>query len=513
MAWNFKRYIADPRFDALHPSIMWGDGGTPNGVQLAPKGTLAYEFTGGVWYYNTDGVTAWAALGAGSTVIADTHGYYAVDTISGATDELALQVGGLTSSTFTFSEANVCTTDAAVYANLEALDLFCGDLASIANGEGASLIGIEDVGTFYAGGTVEAALQEIPTSASGWGITDGGTYYTTDTIDGALDAIALQIGGATDTTYNFTEANVCTDNTAVYANLQALDLAIGDLWSAAAGEGAALIGSEDIGTFYVGATVEAILQEIPTLVATWAIADGGGYYTTDTINGAFDALALQVGGLTDATFTFAEANVLANDDALYAALDKLDLKWGDLASVANGEGASLVATENVSAYYSGAANVEQCLDEIVASALGGASTTVRAYTNDYAVTDNETLVASIDALDTRLRRDAGTLGTADPGGAGQAIPVTESASIALTIGAGAETNGLAAPAWKGQTLSIYADSVGGGSRAITSAVSINQATNTVMTFAAARDFIKLEAITVAGGLVWQVIQNDGVALS
>ena len=44
-------------------------------------------------------------------------------------------------------------------------------------------------------------------------------------------------------------------------------------------------------------------------------------------------------------------------------------------------------------------------------------------------------------------------------------------------------------------------------------MSINQATNTVMTFAAARDFIKLEAITVAGGLVWQVIQNDGVALS
>lgn len=310
MAWNFKRYIADPRFDALHPSIMWGDGGTPNGVQLAPKGTLAYEFTGGVWYYNTDGVTAWAALGAGSTVIADTHGYYAVDTISGATDELALQVGGL----------------------------------------------------------------------------------------------------------------------------------------------------------------------------------------------------------TDATFTFAEANVLANDDALYAALDKLDLKWGDLASIANGEGASLVAIEDVATYYT-AANVEAALAELFSTAIGGTSSGVRAYTNDYAVTDDETLVASIDALDTRLRRDAGTLGTADPGGAGQAIPVTESASIALTIGAGAETNGLAAPAWKGQTLSIYADSVGGGSRAITSAVSINQATNTVMTFAAARDFIKLEAITVAGGLVWQVIQNDGVALS
>ena len=35
------------------------------------------------------------------------------------------------------------------------------DLASTSNGEGASIIGIEDAGAYYAGGDVEAALQEI----------------------------------------------------------------------------------------------------------------------------------------------------------------------------------------------------------------------------------------------------------------------------------------------------------------------------------------------------------------
>lgn len=100
---------------------------------------------------------------------------------------------------------------------------------------------------------------------------------------------------------------------------------------------------------------------------------------------------------------------------------------------------------------------------------------------------------------------------ADPG-TGQAIPVTHSGSVPLTIG-GAETNTLAIPTYEGQTLSIYAYEVTAGSRAITCAQAINQAGNTIMTFAAARDFIKLEGINTAAGLRWQVVSNDGAALS
>jgi hypothetical protein len=92
--------------------------------------------------------------------------------------------------------------------------------------------------------------------------------------------------------------------------------------------------------------------------------------------------------------------------------------------------------------------------------------------------------------------------------------VTRSASINLTIGsAGAETNTLAIPSFRGQTLTINAGTVGTGTRAITCAPAINQAGNTIMTFAAANDFIELVGVSIGGALRWRIAINDGVALS
>lgn len=107
---------------------------------------------------------------------------------------------------------------------------------------------------------------------------------------------------------------------------------------------------------------------------------------------------------------------------------------------------------------------------------------------------------------------AGLATIADPG-TGAAIPVTASGAIALTIGAGAETNTLAIPTFLGQTLTIVSSVQGAGTRAITSAQAINQAGNTIMTFAALADFIMLRAVSIAGALRWRVVANDGVALS
>lgn len=108
---------------------------------------------------------------------------------------------------------------------------------------------------------------------------------------------------------------------------------------------------------------------------------------------------------------------------------------------------------------------------------------------------------------------AATNTIADPG-TGQAIPVTTSGMVPLTIAGAGETNTLAIPAFVGQVLDIIADTLGGGGdRAITSAQAINQAGNTVMTFAAAADFIRLVACTIGGALRWRVAANDGVALS
>jgi hypothetical protein len=111
---------------------------------------------------------------------------------------------------------------------------------------------------------------------------------------------------------------------------------------------------------------------------------------------------------------------------------------------------------------------------------------------------------SVLAPDTQIIPDPGT---------GAVIPVTRSGSIALTIGAGAETNTLAIPLWVGQRLTIYADTVGAGTRAITSAQPINGAGNTIMTFNATFDFLTLQGITIGGAFHWAVAANNSVVLT
>jgi len=95
-------------------------------------------------------------------------------------------------------------------------------------------------------------------------------------------------------------------------------------------------------------------------------ATGGGsngYFTGDDVQDAFTELKTQIGGTTSTTYNFTENNVLTDNDYIYPALEKLDLKWGDLASVATGEGASLVGVEDTGGYFTGT-DVEAVLQEI-----------------------------------------------------------------------------------------------------------------------------------------------------
>ncbi len=160
-----------------------------------------------------------------------------------AIDTGATANGGKFFQLTTSEPINVGATD------LAWLEVTAGDLAKLtvlssnANGNGAALIGIEDVGAYYTGTDVEAALAE-------------------------LDA---QLGGATSATFNFTEANVCVDDEAVYASLEKLDLKWGDLASTANGEGAALVAIEDPGAKITATDVEAALIE---LVDAMLKADG-----------------------------------------------------------------------------------------------------------------------------------------------------------------------------------------------------------------------------------------------
>lgn len=100
-------------------------------------------------------------------------------------------------------------------------------------------------------------------------------------------------------------------------------------------------------------------------------------------------------------------------------------------------------------------------------------------------------------------------------GDGLAIPVTDSGTYSFAIGAGAETNTLAAPTFAGQTMDFYCESVGAGSRAVTVATAINQAANTVVTMQTANDFCHLRGVrsAAAGTLVWRLIVNDGCTLA
>lgn len=146
----------------------------------------------------------------------------------------------------------------------------------------------------------------------------------------------------------------------------------------------------------------------------------------------------------------------------------------------------------------------------VATELDGGRTTYRFQTAG----EHLKLTAVAVGANLRWRITGGDLNVAnvipDPG-TGAAIPVERSGTVAITT-AGAETNTLAIPTFKGQRLSLI-DDTHVGNRVVTSAQAINQAGNTVMTFGAAADFIELVATTVGGALRWRVAANDGVALS
>lgn len=130
--------------------------------------------------------------------------------------------------------ASVFTIDAADAKAIEA-----SKLASTTNGEGAAIIGVEDASAYFTGTDLESVLNEIE----------------------------AQIGGATSSTFNFTENNVLADNDFVYPALEKLDLKFGDLASTANGEGASLVGVEDSAGNFTATDVEGVLSELYDLAS------------------------------------------------------------------------------------------------------------------------------------------------------------------------------------------------------------------------------------------------------
>jgi hypothetical protein len=193
----------------------------------------------------------------------------------------------------------------------------------------------------------------------------------------------------------------------------------------------------------------------------------------------------------------------------------VDITVEELAGTSTGEGASLVGIEDADTLFT-ATDVEAALAEV--KALADDATDHIADTSDahdasaISVLDTAALFTATDVEAALLELVKYVpVALADPG-TGVAIPVTRSASVAIST-AGAETNTLAIPTFRGQKLILFCDTYSVGDRVVTCAQAINQAGNTIMTFGAARDSITLEAVTVGGALRWQVTSNDGVALS
>lgn len=97
---------------------------------------------------------------------------------------------------------------------------------------------------------------------------------------------------------------------------------------------------------------------------------------------------------------------------------------------------------------------------------------------------------------------------------GTAIDAGASGYYSITTGGGGETATLPDPTRIGQEISFLLITDGGGDMVITAATRVTfAAASTVLTFADAGDYLVLRSVTTLGGTRWQILQNDGVALT
>jgi hypothetical protein len=85
--------------------------------------------------------------------------------------------------------------------------------------------------------------------------------------------------------------------------------------------------------------------------------------------------------------------------------------------------------------------------------------------------------------------------------------------VELTSGGGGETRSLADPQFRGQVMDLTFIS-DGSDCVVTAASPLNQAGNTIMTFADIGDHVRVVAFyNATDGWEWRQIANDGAALS
>lgn len=452
------------------------------------------------------------------------------------------------------------------------LDRYIARIASATPTLGASLVGVADEGGLFTGTTVEAVLAEL---AAGVGITDvtaaaattltiaagvvtaTQTYHTIDTEGAAasddLDTINGLANGqfyvfksasaarnvvfkhntgniknpsGRDITLDVTNDKIFgfSDGTSLFVFDMSLATPTGGgiasaLASVSASQGASLVGVQDSGSLYTATTVEAALAEVRTSVlakpateltiATGAITVTQSYHKIDTEADAGTDDLDTITGIVDGQFYVFRNDTVGRSIVFRSGIDTIICPGNfnvTLAAAGDtvlgfGYGGFFVVLGFITANLAGG-GLGLALSSS-ATGQGASRVGIEDSLSLITATNVETALAEIVKYETVLLADPGT---------GVAIPVTRSATVNIVTSA-AETNTLAIPTFTGQRLLLNMDTRVGGDRVVTSSQRINQAGNTIMTFGAAGDCIQLGAIKIAGAFRWQVLSNDGVALS
>lgn len=278
---------------------------------------------------------------------------------SGAS-RLALHQGAANPGTCTEGDIFYNTTDDTLYV-CTATNTWTGqsdnqDFESVYSNDGDNTLTAS--GTFDIDATGALGIDsDAAVTVGGAGISvtsDGGALALTG--DGTNDIDLLNTGAAID----IDSATMTIDTTSTFG----INTSSWDITGAGAASGFTTFDASgnittSAGDFIIGTT---------GLTETTGNTDSGAYLVGifDEFDNSAGANVQDVVDDIDAAIgvrTYTEDNVLTDNQSVAASLDALDLKWGDLGSTANGEGASLVGVEDSATYYT-ATDVEGVLAEI-----------------------------------------------------------------------------------------------------------------------------------------------------
>ena len=321
-------YNDDVGSTATNISLQFGNDGSDASIDYAgDTGDITLATPGGDFNFSDDNITT-----TGDTTTNGLTANGAVDFSSAAS--FLLYQGAANPGTCTEGEVFYNTTDNTTYI-CTATNTWTG--LSSGNPDFEAVYAADGDSTLTASGTFDIAATGAVGIDSASTVTIGGAGISL-TSDGGAD---VTVTAADDVIFDDAQltgivqlSDTDSDWDATFAGNGIVDN-INSFASTANGEGASNVGIEDASTWFTGTEIETALNEIEALF----------------------------GSTTSSTFNFTEDNVLTDNDAVYTALNKLDLKWGDLASTANGEGASLVGIEDTGGYFTGT-TVESVLQEL-----------------------------------------------------------------------------------------------------------------------------------------------------